>query len=91
MKKGIHPELKPVVLVDLSTGTRFETVSTASTREMTTLENGTEAGLMKLDITSASHPFYTGKKTILDVAGRVDRFNSRRVDGGTPAAKSGRR
>lgn len=91
MKKDIHPNYHPAVFVDIPTGQRFIAHTTMTSRENETLEDGTEVPVIKLDITSASHPFYTGKKTILDTAGRVDRFNQRRGANAAPAARSGRR
>lgn len=79
MKKDIHPKYNTIVLLDTSSGTRFVTRSTATSRDTTTLEDGTSVPLVKLDISSASHPFYTGKNTIIDTAGRVEKFNQRRA------------
>ena len=79
MKADIHPDYRTVVFVDLTSGTKFVTRSTATSRDTTTLDDGTTAPLVKLDISSASHPFYTGKQTILDTAGRVEKFNQRRA------------
>ena len=77
MKKGIHPEsYRPVVFKDMSNGDLFLTRSTAATKE--TIEfNGETYPLVKLEISSTSHPFYTGKSTLVDTAGRVDKFMSR--------------
>ena len=77
MKKGIHPEsYRPVVFKDMSNGDMFLTRSTAATKE--TIEfNGETYPLVKLEISSTSHPFYTGKSTLVDTAGRVDKFMSR--------------
>ena len=92
MKQDIHPEYRPAVFIDIPTGTRFLTKTTVTSKEKETAEDGTELQVIKLDITSASHPFYTGKKTIVDTAGRVDRFNQRRgAAQGATAARSGRR
>lgn len=73
MKKDIHPEYREVVFQDLSCDFTFKTRSTIKTRDTITLE-GTEYPLVKLDVSSKSHPFYTGKQNIVDTAGRVDRF-----------------
>lgn len=77
MKKGIHPEnYRPVVFKDMSNEEIFISRSTVATKE--TIEvNGETYPLVKLEITSASHPFYTGKQKLVDTAGRVDRFMSR--------------
>jgi large subunit ribosomal protein L31 len=77
MKQGIHPETyRPVVFKDMSNGDTFISRSTAAAKE--TIEiNGETLPLIKLDISSSSHPFYTGKSNLVDTAGRVDKFNSR--------------
>ncbi len=77
MKQGIHPETyRPVVFKDMSNGDTFISRSTAVAKE--TIEiNGETLPLIKLDISSSSHPFYTGKSNLVDTAGRVDKFNSR--------------
>lgn len=77
MKPGIHPEsYRLVVMKDMSNGETFITKSCAETRDTIT-EDGVEYPLIKLEITSASHPFYTGKVKLLDTAGRIDKFRSR--------------
>ena len=77
MKKGIHPEnYRPVVFKDMSNEEIFISRSTIATKE--TIEvNGETYPLVKLEITSASHPFYTGKQKLVDTASRVDKFMSR--------------
>lgn len=77
MKQGIHPEnYRPVVFKDMSNEEIFISRSTIATKE--TIEvNGETYPLVKLEITSASHPFYTGKQKLVDSAGRVDKFMSR--------------
>lgn len=77
MKKGIHPEnYRLVVFKDMSNDQVFLTKSTVSTRETIELD-GVEYPLYKLEISSASHPFYTGKMKLVDTAGRVDKFMNR--------------
>jgi len=77
MKKEIHPtNNRYVVFEDNSNQKQFLVLSTVSTKE-TTKYNGKEYPLYRVEITSASHPFYTGKETVLDTAGRVDRFKKR--------------
>jgi large subunit ribosomal protein L31 len=77
MKDGIHPNYREVVFKDMSNGKEWLCRSTASTREMTTFE-GRELPLIKLDVSSYSHPFYTGaQNTIVDTAGRVEKFRRR--------------
>ncbi|MCF6352774.1 MAG: type B 50S ribosomal protein L31 [Cyclobacteriaceae bacterium] len=77
MKKGIHPEYKPVVFQDLQSEFAFLTKSTMGSEETIKWEDGNEYPLIKVEVTSASHPFYTGKKIFLDTAGRVEKFNKR--------------
>jgi len=77
MKKGIHPEdYRLVAFKDMSDGTIFLTKSTIKTKETETVD-GVEYPLAKLEISSSSHPFYTGKMKLVDTAGRVDKFMSR--------------
>ncbi|MCP3936784.1 MAG: type B 50S ribosomal protein L31 [Actinomycetia bacterium] len=77
MKDGIHPEYRPVVFQDTSTDFSFLTKSTVNTRETVVWEDGNEYPLAKAELTSASHPFYTGQMKIVDTAGRVERFEKR--------------
>lgn len=78
MKKDIHPKnFREVVYVDNSSDTQFLIGSTVTTTETTTY-NGKEYPLYRVEISSASHPFYTGNEKVIDTAGRVDRFNKRR-------------
>lgn len=77
MKKGIHPEYRPVVFRDSSTGTMFLTRSTVETSETVQYEDGNEYPLFTVEISSASHPFYTGKQQLVDTTGRVERFKKR--------------
>jgi large subunit ribosomal protein L31 len=74
MKKDIHPNYRLVVFQDNSAKFSFITRSTVKTRETITWEDGNEYPLYKLDISSASHPFYTGNQKIVDTEGRVERF-----------------
>lgn len=76
MKKGIHPEYRDVVFRDVSSDFEILTRSTIKTTETTT-HNGKEYPLYKVDISSASHPFYTGTQKIMDTEGRVDRFKKK--------------
>lgn len=77
MKKGIHPEYRPVVFVDTSTGSRFLMNSTMRSKESTKWDDGKEYPLVKVEISSASHPFYTGKMKFVDSAGRVEKFQKK--------------
>ena len=74
MKKGIHPEYREVVFQDLSSDFAFLTRSTVKTKEKIKWNDGKEYPLVKIEVSSQSHPFYTGKQKIVDTAGRVDRF-----------------
>ena len=77
MKKDIHPEnYRPVVFKDMSNGDMFLTRSTCKTTETVEFEGETYP-VVKIEISSTSHPFYTGKSKLVDTAGRVDKFMSR--------------
>ncbi|HXY18107.1 MAG TPA: type B 50S ribosomal protein L31 [Candidatus Nitrosopolaris sp.] len=77
MKKDIHPKnYRPVVFQDSNDGSTFITRSTAATEETITLD-GAEYPLVKVHISSSSHPFFTGEERIVDVEGRVDKFKAR--------------
>ena len=77
MKKGIHPEnYRTVAFKDMSNGHVFITKSTVNTKE-TEVVDGVEYPVVKLEISSSSHPFYTGKMKMIDTAGRVDKFRTR--------------
>ena len=81
MKKDIHRKnYRPVVFQDLNNNTTFLTRSTAETDETITL-NGVEYPLVKVHISSTSHPFFTGEERIMDVEGRVDKFKARAAAG----------
>ncbi len=77
MKDGIHPEYREVVFRDASCGFTFLTRSTIKSKQTTTWEDGKEYPLVVIDVSSASHPFYTGKTKFVDAAGRVDKFNKK--------------
>lgn len=78
MKKDIHPQnYRPVVFQDLSNGTMFLTNSTATTADKIKYEDGKEYPLVKIHISSASHPFFTGQEKLVDIEGRVDKFKAR--------------
>ena len=77
MKKDLHPaNYREVVFKDMSNEETFITRSTIATRETITID-GKEYPLVQLEITSSSHPFFTGKQKLVDTAGRVDKFMSR--------------
>lgn len=78
MKKDIHPEnYRLVVFKDMSNDFMFLSHSCAETKETIKYEDGNEYPLVKLDISSASHPFFTGKQQYVDTAGRIDKFKNR--------------
>jgi large subunit ribosomal protein L31 len=78
MKKGIHPEnYRTVVFKDFSTDDSWLGRSCAPTKDTITWDDGTEYPLVKLEISSASHPFFTGKMKFVDTAGRIDKFNKK--------------
>ena len=78
MKKGIHPDnYGPVVFEDLNNGFSFLTRSPAESEEKIKWEDGNEYPLIKVHISSASHPFFTGQEKLVDIEGRVDKFKAR--------------
>lgn len=76
MKEGIHPDYREVLFHDLSCDFKFVTRSTVQTKEKATHE-GKEYPLVKIEVSSESHPFYTGKHKIVDTAGRVEKFRQK--------------
>jgi len=81
MKKNLHPDnYRPVVFQDLNNNTTFLTRSTVATDDTITLD-GAEYPLVKVHISSASHPFFTGEERIVDIEGRVDKFKARAAAG----------
>ena len=77
MKQGIHPEYRPVVFMDTTTGFKFLSGSTKSSNETVQWEDGNEYPLLRVEITSDSHPFYTSRQKFTQADGRVDRFNKK--------------
>ena len=77
MKAGIHPEYRDVVFQDMSSDFAILTRSTMGSKETIKWEDGNEYPLSKVEVSSASHPCYTGKHKVLDSGGRVDRFKTR--------------
>lgn len=78
MKKGIHPEnYRLVIFKDFSCDESFIGKSCAPTRDTMVWEDGKEYPLIKLEISSYSHPFFTGKMKFVDTAGRIDKFNKK--------------
>ena len=78
MKKDIHPkEYRKVIFQDLSAEYSFMTNSCAPTTDTITWEDGKDYPLIKLEVSSQSHPFFTGKMKFVDTAGRIDKFNKK--------------
>lgn len=77
MKKDIHPDYRPVVFKDMGSDFAFLSRSTVHSNETIQWEDGNEYPLIKLEVTSATHPFYTGKQTIMDSTGKIERFRMR--------------
>lgn len=85
MKKDIHPQYRQVVFQDLSSDFAFLTRSTMRTRDTIKWEDGNEYPLCKVEVSSKSHPFFTGKQRVASSGGRVDQFHKRY--GGTGKGK----
>jgi large subunit ribosomal protein L31 len=78
MKKDIHPEeYRQVIFEDVTSGQRFLIGSTIDTQKTDKWEDGKEYPVFQIEISSASHPFYTGQSKTIDTAGRVDKFKKR--------------
>ena len=77
MKADIHPEYRDVVFQDVTSDFKILSRSTLSSKETVKWEDGNEYPLIKLDISSASHPFYTGQHKVMDTSGRIDKFQKR--------------
>ena len=77
MKKDIHPDYREVIFQDTSSDFSFMTKSTIKSEDKIKWEDGNTYPLIKIEVSSASHPFYTGKKLFVDTAGRVEKFNRR--------------
>ena len=91
MKKDVHPDYRPVVFQDTAANYSFLTRSTIKTNKTVMWEDGNEYPLVTLDISSASHPFYTGEQRIVDTAGQVDRFMRRLQTAQSRQAESAQR
>jgi large subunit ribosomal protein L31 len=90
MQKGIHPNYRPVVFQDAAANFAFLTQSCVETDDTIKWTDGKEYPLYKLEISSASHPFFTGKMKLLDTTGRVQKFNDKyKKTGYGAAAKKG--
>lgn len=77
MQDGIHPNYRPVVFHDVGADFKFLTRSTIASKETIKWEDGNEYPLVSVDISSESHPFYTGKMKYVDSAGRVEKFQKK--------------
>ncbi|MFD4368430.1 type B 50S ribosomal protein L31 [Rhodococcus sp. NPDC058521] len=77
MKQGIHPDYHPVVFKDAATGNGFLTRSTLTSDRTVEWEDGNVYPLVVVDVTSESHPFWTGAQRVMDTAGRVEKFERR--------------
>jgi large subunit ribosomal protein L31 len=88
MKKDIHPtNYRPVLFIDNSNGAEFLISSCVDTKETAKAKDGKEYTVFRVEISSASHPFYTGLEKTLDSAGRVEKFKSRQAKATTTKAK----
>jgi large subunit ribosomal protein L31 len=77
MKADIHPQYREVVFQDVTSDFKFLTRSTMGSKETIKWEDGNEYPLIKIDISSATHPFYTGQNKVMDTSGRIDKFKRR--------------
>lgn len=77
MKEGIHPQYHTVIFYDATADYKFLSGSTRSSNETMEWEDGNVYPVIRVDISSASHPFYTGKQKFVEVGGRVDKFKQR--------------
>ncbi|GAA4884729.1 MULTISPECIES: type B 50S ribosomal protein L31 [Saccharopolyspora] len=84
MKRDMHPDYHPVVYRDRATGEQFLTRSTETSRDSVEWEDGNTYPLVVVDISAYSHPFWTGKSTLLDTAGNVEKFRRRYGDRARP-------
>ncbi len=88
MKKEIHPEnYRPVLFIDNSNGAEFIIASTVHTTEKAKAKDGKEYPVFRLEISSASHPFYTGNEKSLDTAGRAEKFRAKVAKAKAKASK----
>lgn len=88
MKKDIHPDYRPVVFKDNASDFAFLTRSTVKTKETIEWEDGNTYPLSMVEISSASHPFYTGNLKLVDTEGRVEKFRKKYAKFGSPKKKS---
>ena len=83
MKENIHPDYHPVVFMDSTTGFKFLSGSTKTSQETVEWEDGNTYPVIRVEVTSDSHPFYTGRQKFTQADGRVDRFNNKNADNST--------
>jgi len=77
MKENLHPEFRPVIFKDITCDFEYLTLSTARSKETAKWKDGKEYPVVKFEVSSASHPFYTGKHRIMDTEGRAERFRKK--------------
>lgn len=77
MQKNIHPDYRPVIFRDRSADTAFLTNSTRTSERTVTWEDGREYPVIDVEVSAASHPFWTGRSGVVDTAGRIERFRRR--------------
>ncbi|RZK45682.1 MAG: type B 50S ribosomal protein L31 [Pedobacter sp.] len=77
MKKDLHPKVNTVVFKDISCDYSFLGTSTMNSQEKIQWEDGKEYPMIKVEISSQSHPFFTGKQRVMDTEGRIDRFKKK--------------
>ena len=88
MKADIHPDnYRPVIFHDNSNGDRFLIGSTVAAKSTDRWTDGKEYPIVYVDVSSASHPFYTGQEKVMDTAGRVERFKARAAKAATRSTK----
>jgi large subunit ribosomal protein L31 len=87
MRENIHPVYRDVIFKDLQTGYAFMTRSTLQTKDTITWEDGKEYPLYKVEISSKSHPFYTGQDKRVDTTGRVEKFMNKYKNSPKPAGQ----
>lgn len=86
MRPGIHPAYQPIAFRDKAAGSAFLTRSTMTSTETIEWEDGSTYPVVDVDVSSASHPFWTGRGRVLDTAGRVEKFEKRYGKRGRPQA-----
>lgn len=77
MKKGIHPETHKVVFMDTTSGYKFISTSTKTSNETIEMEDGNTYPLLKVEISSDTHPFYTGRQRFAEKGGRIEKFKKK--------------